>query len=172
METTATTAQPAEDIVTHVELSDIQKAAYEEALKEVEKFKKELETKKYLVDLKAVQVTNLRNFITNDAKWKFMEALGIGEVDKNLSTAVDKHGKVFISAVTLEAIYYYLSKVEGTGQSVDATSIGTVDNYISILKALNAAKNSAAIDNEKLKELEYIATCRAEGLDPENPEIS
>ena len=100
-----------------------------------------------------------------------MESLGIGEVSKHLSNSIDKKGKVFINAIAIEALHYYLSKVEGTGNKVDSSAISTVDTYLRLLKAINGVKNAINIDNEKRKELEYIVTCRSEGLDPNDPEI-
>jgi hypothetical protein len=154
-----------------LQLTDVQKEAFIQAQKDVDEFDKELAAKKYLVDLTKDDVEVIQNFIGNDAKWTFMESLGIGEVLKELKNSVDKSGKVFIPAVAVEAIYYYLSKVEGTGHKVNASSIGTVEVYLRLLKAINAARTSVANDNEKKKHLEYILACRAEGLDPEDPEL-
>jgi len=169
-ETTQTTAIDQADTM-NISLSEVQQQAFKVAQEELDKFDKELETKKYLVDLNKADVLILQNFISVDAKWKFMESLGIGEVIKNLAQSVDKNGKVFINAVALEAIYYYLSKVEGTGSKVDSESIGDVETYLKLLKAVNSARNGVSKDNEEKKRLEYILACRAEGLDPENPEI-
>lgn len=154
-----------------LQLTEVQKEAFIQAQKDVDDFDKELATKKYLVDLTKEDVIVIQNFIERDAQWKFMESLGIGEVLKELKTSVDKNGKVFIPAVAVEAIYYYLSKVEGVGNTVNSASIGTVDVYLRLLKAVNNARSSVATDNEKKKRLEYVLTCRAEGLDPEDPEL-
>jgi hypothetical protein len=170
---TETTKIPESEVnsMKNLELSEVQQQAYDEAVKKLEDFVKEVESKKYLVDIDKKDIEKLRKFIVEDAKWKFMESLGIGEVSKDLATSVDKSGKVFINAVALEAIHYYLSKVEGTGKSVDSPSLGDIDSYLKILKAIIAARNSANLDVEMRKELEYIVTCRSEGLDPEDPEI-
>lgn len=154
-----------------LQLTDVQKEAFIQAQKEVDDFEKELSTKKYLVDLSKDDTLVIKNFIEKDAQWKFMESLGIGEVLRELKSSADKNGNVFIPAVAVEAIYYYLSKVEGTGNTVNSPSIGSVEVYLRLLKAVNNARSSVAIDNEKKKHLEYILACRAEGLDPEDPEI-
>jgi hypothetical protein len=148
-------------------LTDIQQEAFKEATAELEAFKAELETKKYFMDLTKAEIQILRGFITEDAPWKFMESLGIGEVDSQLSKSVEKNGKAFINAVTIEAVYYYLSKVEGVGKKVNSPNIGTVDVYLKLLKATNGVRNAVTADNEKLKNLEYIVACRSEGIEPE-----
>jgi hypothetical protein len=154
-----------------IALTDVQMKLYQEAQDELDKFNKEITTKKYLVDLNKEEIKMLREFIEKDAKWKFMESLGIGEVSKELASSVDKTGKAFIPANAIEAIYYYLSKVEGVGKKVDSAAIKDVETYLKFLKSLNVAKNAISIDTEKQKELEYVLVCRAEGLSPEDPEI-
>lgn len=166
-----TTLDQSTTTTAEISLTEVQQEALKNAQEKLDAFNKELETKKYLVDLSKEDVDILVKFITEDAKWKFMEALGIGEVKKELDKSVDKSGKVFITAVAIEAIYYYLSKVEGVGSSVDSPAIGTVEKYLKILKGINSARGSVGIDNEKKKQLEYNLACAAEGLDPENPEI-
>jgi hypothetical protein len=148
-------------------LTDIQQEAAKEATAELEALKAELETKKYFMDLTKSEIQILRGFITEDAPWKFMESLGIREVDNQLSKSVEKNGKAFIDAVTIEAVYYYLSKVEGVGGKVNSPNIGTVDVYLKLLKATNGVRNAVTADNEKLKHLEYVAACRLEGIEPE-----
>lgn len=154
-----------------IELSDVQKQLFEEAQKDLDNFVKDLSSKKYYVELKKEDVKILQNFVQNDAKWKFMESLGIGEVSRELESSLDKTGKAFIPAAAIEAIYYYLSKVEGIGQKVDSNAIKDVETYLRILKAINVSRNSVSVDAEKQKHLEYVLACRAEGLDPEDPEI-
>ena len=89
-----------------ITLTEVQQKALKEAQEKLDAFSAELETKKYFVDLSDEDIKILMGFITEDAKWKFMEALGIGEVKKELEKSVDKNGKVFIPAVAIEAIYY------------------------------------------------------------------
>jgi len=165
-EITATESQDSQII----QLSEIQVNAYNEAAKKLNDFTAEMETKKYYVELTASDIDVLQGFIKNDAKWKFTESLGIGEITKQLETSVDKSGKILISAVAIEAIYYYLSKVEGKGQTVDSSSIGNVETYLKLLKGINLARTGINADNEEKKRLEYVVACRAEGLDPDASE--
>jgi hypothetical protein len=154
-----------------LELTEVQQKLYKEAQDELDKFNHDISTKKYFVDLKKEEIKILQDFIEKDAKWKFMESLGIGEVGKELSKSIDKTNKAFIPGTAIEAIYYYLSKVEGVGKKVDSSAISDVETYLKLLKAINVARNAISLDTEKQKQLEYALACRAEGLDPSDPEI-
>lgn len=148
-----------------VELSDIQQAALKQSEEELQAFKRELETKKYLVDLKVDDIKSILNYMRTDAPWKFTESLGVLEVVGELTECVKK-GKMFMTAISIEALYFYLSKVEGKGMNVDG-SIGSLESYLKMLKAINVVRTVILNENEKLKELEFIAASRREGLAPE-----
>lgn len=149
-----------------VQLTDAQVKAYEAAQAEVDAFRKEMETKKYFADMSESDIKVLQNFLLKDAPWKFTESLGIREVNKEIEESLKKKGKLFMGATAFEAMYFYLSKVEGTGEKVTASSIADLETYLRLLKNINAARSSVAEDNKKLQHLEYVAASRSEGLDP------
>lgn len=151
-------------------LSDFQLAALEKAEKDLEDLKKEIEKKKYLVDLKKEDISKLRSFIMKDAKWKFTEALGIIEVNKALDEA-SKAGKLFTSSLAIEAIYYYMSKVEGKGMTTDSNSkdaLQNLEDYIRVLKAITGCIEKIKLDTEKVRNAEFIVAARREGIDPDS----
>jgi hypothetical protein len=148
------------------ELTDFQKIALEAAEKELDALKKEIDSKKYLVDLTKEDVAKLSSFISNDADWKFTEALGILEVEKEMVKAT-KEGKLFTTALAIEAIYYYLSKVEGSGNSTKTSSYTNVTDYIKAVKSIKSALEKVSIDSEKVRNAEFIAAARREGIDPD-----
>lgn len=147
-------------------LSDIQKKAYEDAVNELQKAIKEMEGKKYTIDLKKEQIETLYNYITKDAPWNFNESLGIIEVDKVLAEA-KKLGKLAIGAIAVEAIYYYLSKVTGKGLIPEAKSFESVNQYLDILKPFVKIRESIVSDQEKIKKLEFVAVSRSQGIEPD-----
>ena len=149
-----------------ISLDEIQNDALEKAENELESYKQELEKKKYLVDLKGNDITSLLNYITHDAPWKFTEALGIIEVINELKECVSKN-KLFMTAISIEALYFYLSKVEGKGTKAYG-SIGSIEIYIKILKSINVVRNIILTENEKLKELEFIVASRKQGIVPDS----
>jgi hypothetical protein len=102
----------------------------------------------------------------NEAPWKFTESLGIKEVQKELD-ACQKSGKLFMNAISYEALYFYLSKMEGKGEHVVSEAIKTLDEYLEILKSINVVRNVIANENEKLKHMEFVVASRAEGIEPE-----
>ena len=162
METTTIT--PVETELSKSPLTEFQTAALEAAEKELESLKTEIENQKYLVDLKKDDLVSLNTFVAKDAPWKFTEALGIIEVRKETSKAV-KDGKLFTNALTIEALYYYLSKVEGKGETVTGESFKTVDSYISVMKGIISALEKTKADNEKIRQAEFTVAARREGID-------
>lgn len=154
-----------------VALSDIQQEALKKSEEELDAYKKELEKKKYLVDVKGEEIKTILNYMQTDAPWKFTESLGIIEVTGELAECAKK-GKMFMTAISIEALYFYLSKVEGKGMKADG-AIGSIETYLKILKAINVVRTVILNENEKLKELEFIVASRREGLAPEgNQELA
>ena len=153
------------------QLTQFQQEALDEAEKELESLKKELETRKYLVDLDKNLIKVLQNFIYNDAPWKFTEALGIIEVKKEF-VAVEKTGKLFIKGLTVEAIYYYISKVEGNGLTTKSSSFTTIESYLAVVKAITTTLEKIKLDNESLREKEFTVAARREGLNLDSEETT
>jgi hypothetical protein len=147
-------------------LTGFQQAALEDAEKELEKMRNELNETKYLIDLSKNEISILNNFILQDAPWKFTESLGVVEVEKETIKAT-KSGKLFTSAVAIEAIYYYLSKVEGKGKNVNASAFKDVDEYLKVLKAITAGIERIKADNEKMRQAEFVVAARREGIEPD-----
>jgi hypothetical protein len=149
-----------------VSLSEVQREALAKAQVELDNFRTELETKKYLADINAAGIKALADFMRTEAQWKFTESLGIKEVQKELDQCV-KNGKLFMNAISYEALYFYLSKIEGKGERVTSEAITTLDEYLNTLKAINVIRNVISHENEKLKQMEFVVASRAEGLEPE-----
>ena len=144
-------------------LNEFQIAAIEAAEKDLAALNAKAETEKYLIDIDKAGIEMIKNFIANDASWKFTEALGIIEVEKDFKEA-KKTGKLFIKAVAIEAIYYYLSKVEGNGKSTNCSSIKQVEDYLKILKAITEGVERVKADAEKIRQAEYVVAARREGI--------
>ena len=149
------------------QLNDFQKSALEEAEKQLESLRKEHSTKKYLIDLKKDDIVLLSEFISTDAPWKFTECLGIVEVAKELDTCV-KSGKLLTSAVAVEAIYYYMSKVEGKGNTTNSNSFVKLNDYLRVLKAITTGLEKIKADSEILKNAEFVVAARREGIEPDS----
>jgi hypothetical protein len=165
METTEIKAESISQTENSSPLSDFQTAALDAAEKALEALRKEQETKKYLVDLEKAEIETLNKFILEDASWKFTESLGILEVEKDLKNAV-KNGKLFVGAVTVEAIYYYMSKVEGNGKKTNAKAFSDTANYIKVLKGISGALERIKADTEKVRQAEFVVAARKEGIEP------
>lgn len=149
------------------ELNQFQQAALEQAEKQLESLKQEISTKKYLVDMKKSDIELLLQFIITDAPWKFTECLGIKEVEKELKQCI-KSGKLFTGAIVIEASYYYLSKVEGKGNSTNTETFSHMEDYLRVLKAITNAIERIKMDSEKVREAEFIVAARREGIEPDS----
>jgi hypothetical protein len=104
---------------------------------------KSLETKKYIVEGGTITGSALLDFLKTDALWKFTEAKGIVEAVKQVQTAIDNYtaNKVkhlLIDSTALEAIYYFLSKVEKKG--LDAAAFYIDHMVLPVSNALGRAK--------------------------------
>lgn len=148
------------------ELTQFQREALADAEKELEKLKAENDGKKYLVDIEKDDIKLLSDFISKDASWKFTEALGIVEVEKEMKIAL-KEGKLFIKALAIEAIYYYMSKLEGSGNKPNGSAFPSITEYLRILKGISTAIERVKADNEKVREAEFVLAARMEGIEPD-----
>lgn len=116
----------------------------------IESREKELSTKKYIIKGGETTGKALIAFVENDAQWKFSEALGIGECHRQLIESVSnikKAKEIFVSAMALEALYYFLTKVEGKGLS-------SANSYVNnLLKPITDALGRSKSDRESLDQL-------------------
>lgn len=169
----ATTLNPVLDLTQPEavrELTEIQKNQLVIAEKDLEDAKAELGKQKYLVDVSKEDIENLSGYITHDAPWKFTEALGIIEVEKELKECAKK-GKLFLSPVAVEAIFYYMSKAEGSGKTVKGTGFKTIDEYLKVLKPLNSVLERIKADQEKVRNAEFRVAALREGINPEEAHL-
>jgi hypothetical protein len=137
----------------------------------IDKTSKVLETKKYIVDGELTSGNAILNFLKTEATWKFTEAKGVVEAVKQIQTAIDgitskkvKHLLVYSTA--LEAIYYFLSKVEKTGLEAAAFYI---DNMVlPISNALGRAKEDRMEFDQLQRDRASLEAAIDSGADIEN----
>lgn len=153
-------------------LNEIEQAAVDAAKKEVERLRKKSETEKYLIDISENDANVLETFIVTDAEWKYTEALGIQQVALDIEKSRKEKKKVFLSATAVEAIFYFLSKVEGNGSVVkgNCNSLKDIGTFIRILKSVSVAIEKIRKDNDALKEAEFQLASREQGITPEPAE--
>jgi hypothetical protein len=117
--------------------------------------REEVSQKGYPVSGGLTTATALHNFIKNDAQWKFTESLGIMESSRVLAEQIDKlKGKtpvseqLELSAITIEAVYYFLTKEEGKGLN---KAVSYVNN---LLRPISEALNASKADREAINQME------------------
>lgn len=118
----------------------------------IDKAEKDLTTKLYIVEGGKVAGESISDFLTNKAQWKFSEALGVVEAVKQVNDSLDKikTGKTkefMITSLPLEAIYYFMTKAEGTGLA-EAESF-----VLSVLKPVTDALQRSKQDRDALDQL-------------------
>jgi len=150
------------------ELNEFQANALREAEEQLEALRKEISNKKYLIDLNKKDIDLIEKFNALDAQWKFTECLGVIELEKEIRNA--KKEKVFYAnAVAVEAMYYYLSKVEGRGKTTNTETFENVDDFIRVLKAFTSGKEKIKTDGDRLSHAEFVVAARREGIEAESP---
>lgn len=112
---------------------------------------KSLQTKKYIIEGGLAIADSITMFLTEKAAWKFSESLGIMESVKQVEEATKaiNTGKVkelFVPSLALEAIYYFLTKVEGKG-------LAEAKSYIEVLKPVSDALGRSKADREVIDQL-------------------
>jgi hypothetical protein len=108
-----------------VEKGSVREMSAEDRAKEVAKLQeevdarnREMETKLYIVEGGFETGEKLLKFVTEEAQWKFTEAIGVVEMTKEIedATANAKGGKqLFLRVLPLEALWFFINKVEGVG---------------------------------------------------------
>lgn len=112
---------------------------------------KDLQSKKYIVQGGNDVADLIVSFLRDDAQWKFSEALGIIEASNQVKEGIagiktKKAKELFVPALAIEAIYYFLTKVESKG-------IDAAEKYVSLLKPVSDALGRSKQDREVIDQL-------------------
>lgn len=138
--TNETNEQKANEIAQKLEVAKKSLAAIEEETKD----------KQYALKVGSEEaLDNLVNFITEKAHWKFTEALGVQQVFKKLEECKKhklKNGCIFIGALEVDAIHYFMSKAEGQG-------LNEAEFFLSILKPMNETIKLLTADRKQIEKL-------------------
>jgi hypothetical protein len=95
----------------------------------------------------------LHDFIQKDAQWKFTESLGIIEAKRVLEEQVHSiNGKMTselaLGALTIEALYYFMTKEEGKGYLKASAFVNN------LLRPVSEALNASKADREEINQME------------------
>jgi hypothetical protein len=137
----------------------------------IDKTSKVLETKKYIVDGELTSGNAILNFLKTEATWKFTEAKGVVEAVKQIQTAIDgitskKVKHLLVDSTALEAIYYFLSKVEKTG--LDAAAFYIDNMVLPVSNALGRAKEDRMEFDQLQRDRASLEAAIDSGADLEN----
>ena len=143
-----------------LEVVSAAKERQESRQKAAEFLKKKLEAKRQEVSEKLYAVSgglnvakSLRTFIQKEAQWKFTESLGIIEANRVLEEQVNGlqakvKTELELGALTIEAIYYFLTKEEGKG-------IAKATSYVNdLLRPISESLNASKTDRESINQME------------------
>jgi len=146
--------QPKLEVVSSTnEKQEIRKRSAEFLEKKLEARREEVSNKAYPVKGGLATAKALREFIKTEAQWKFTESLGIIEAERVLSEQVallekKEVAEMELGALTIEALYYFLTKEEGKGL---AKAVRYVNN---LLRPVNEALTSSKADREEINQME------------------
>ena len=171
MESKTTTAPKKLKLTTSKEEKEtklkIDTVAIEKLEIEIGKLMKEQETKIYVVTKDKTIGSALHSFITKEAKWKYTEVLGIIELGKKISEFAEGREKsLAIDATAVQALYYFIGKVEGIGLD------SAISYFNTILKPVADAAARLDADKKNLEMLEFRKVSLEQGVDPDNPGAS
>jgi hypothetical protein len=152
METTEKTLKVVSKKEAIAEKNEQRQQLVDKLTEKIEQKEKAITTKLYLIEGGETVADATIDFLQNKAQWKFSEALGIMEcirqVNEAKSNITKKKTKEFlIPSLALEAIYYFLTKVEGVG-------ITQAEDYVkNLLKPISDGLSRAKNDREEIDQL-------------------
>ena len=120
--------------------------------KNIEDMQSLMDKKVYLVEGGAETGNALLTFIQTKAEWKFSESMGIIESERQIKEALDQISKgktkeLMLKNLTLEAIYYFMTKVTGMGIAEAKVY------YTNMLKPVSEGLSRVKADKDKLDQL-------------------
>lgn len=132
--------------------------------KELDVIKTDMKNKVYPIKLEdEISLSALIDFIDNGATWKNMEALGIIEVSKALHAEKSKglkSGNIFLQSLPVQALSFFLSKVEDKG-------VQRAERHIKFVKPLDEALKLIKQDTDKVNMLETKLAAAIHGIEVE-----
>lgn len=150
---------------TEEQTSKVDQARVDSLTKEHEALLASFKNKVYPVKLETDGVlAALIDFIENHATWKNMEALGIIEVSKALKeckSAGLNSGNIFLASLPIQAISFFLSKVEDAG-------LTKAERHIKLVKPIDDALRLIKQDNDAQNALESKLAAAENGISIES----
>lgn len=117
---------------------------------EIDRRNAEINSKLYIVEGGAEAGEKFLAFITDEAQWKFTEAFGVVEICKEIQEGIQsaKGGKeLFLKVLPLEAMWFFINKVEGKGLS------SALYYQQNLLKPIGEALGRVKADRDAVNEL-------------------
>lgn len=143
-------------------LNSLDQARIEACQKNLDETKERISKKVYAVKFEAQEDLNrFIDFINNKTQWKEKEALGVIEINKVLEKAQREgiqQNALYLQALPLEASYYFLSKITGSG-------LEEAKKYIAMLKPFDVALSSVKADAVEIQNLEKELAAAQQGIE-------
>ena len=128
--------------------------------KQIQDKKEEIKSKVYAVTCSESVFNDYETFMREKAEWNSTEALGVIEINKQISKIKKegiKSGVIYLGALPLEASHYFLSKSKGTG-------LDSAETFIKMYKVFDQALNDAKMDASSIKDLEKQLAAAMQGI--------
>jgi ribosomal protein S13 len=98
---------------------------------------------------------NFVNVLKNDAKWTGLESLGLLELISRFESATDK---IELTIADVQALYYFLSKIEGVGIASAKRIASAMQSFRHILDEFNSDTDALKQIASELEKLEKELT--------------
>lgn len=136
----------------HSKISELENKVKELKDKSAKKF--------YAVKISSEVLSSLIEFVERDCEWTQTESLGVIEVYKTLIQTKKegvKDNTIFLNALPLEALHYFVSKTKGKG-------LKEAEKFISFYKPLSIALEDIKKDAKEIQDLEKDLTAAQQGI--------
>lgn len=111
----------------------------------------EFNAKKFLITNDKVLIRKIKNFLKDDAPWKFTESFFLQQMLEDINTSNDpKIGGLYFDARNIETLQYFISKIEGVGNNLKEVDSLNFSEYVTIIQTLQEAIETLNPERAKL----------------------
>jgi hypothetical protein len=139
----------------------IDKLAVESLTKEIDDFKNAIKEKVYPIKVKNMTfLSEIINFVEEEAEWKAMEALGVFELSQQLKEAAKgeiKNECIFVKSLAIQALNFFVNKMTGTG-------LEEANRFLSYIRPVNDSMKLIKADTDHLNQLEMKRAAAENGI--------
>ncbi len=106
---------------------------------------------KFLITKDKVLIRKIKNFLKDDAPWKFTESFFLQQILEDINTPNDpKIEGLYFDARNIETLQYFISKIEGVGNNLKEVDSLNFSEYVTIIQTLQEVIETLNPEKAKL----------------------